>query len=67
MNTMNNIEKIKAVQNTMAQVSVAGPENWNRMLGCWQTLEEVKKELMEHESTDAPVQQRDSENAADPV
>lgn len=63
---MNTIEKIGAVKNTMARVSVAGPENWDRMLGCWQMLGQVEEEL-KHESTDAPVQQRDSENAADPV
>jgi hypothetical protein len=47
---MNAIEKIQIVQNTMEQVSVAGPDNWNRMLGCWQTLQEVKKELIEDAS-----------------
>ena len=51
---MNTIEKIQAVQNTLEKVSVAGAENWNRMLGCWQTLQEVKKEMIadasKHES-----------------
>lgn len=47
---MNAIEKIQMVQNTMEQVSVAGPDNWNRMLGCWQTLQEVKKELIANAS-----------------
>ena len=61
---MNAIEKIQIVQNTMEQVSVAGPDNWNRMLGCWQTLQEVKKELMKHENADPSVQQRDPEDAA---
>ena len=39
---MNTIEKIQAVQNTMDDVAVAGHENWNRMLACWQTLQEMK-------------------------
>ena len=56
---MNAIKKIQAVQNTMENVSVAGHENWNRMLGCWQTLQEVNKELMENAS------KHESECAAD--
>lgn len=47
---MNTIEKIQAVQNTMEQVCVAGHDNWNRMLGCWQTLEAVKREMIEDAS-----------------
>ncbi len=46
----NIIVKIQAVQNTLEQVSVTGAENWNKMLGCWQTLQEVKKELIEDAS-----------------
>ncbi len=61
---MNTVEKIKAVQNTMENVSVAGPDNWNRMLGCWQTLQEVQKELMENEANEVAVQKRNQENAA---
>ena len=56
---MTKIQKIQAVQNSMAQVSVAGPDNWNKMLGCWQTLEAVKKELIDNAS------QNESERAAD--
>ena len=44
------IVKIQAVQNTLEQVSVTGAENWNKMLGCFQTLQEVKKELIEDAS-----------------
>lgn len=47
---MNAIDKIQAVLNTMETVSVAGQANWNKMLGCWQTLQEVKKELIEDAS-----------------
>lgn len=43
---MSAIEKIQAVQNTLEKVAVAGHDSWNKMLGCWQTLEEVKKELI---------------------
>lgn len=61
---MNAIEKIQVVQNTVEQVSVAGHENWNRMLACWQVLQEVKKELMEHEANEAAVRERNQEDAA---
>ena len=64
---MNTIEKIQAVQNTIEQVSVAGHENWNMMLGCWQTLQEVKKELMEHEANETALRERDPENTAGTV
>ena len=64
---MNTVEKIQAVINTLEKVPVAGNENWNRMLGCWQTLQEIKKELMTIESADSTVQQRDTENAAGAV
>lgn len=64
---MNAIEKVQAVQNTMEQVSVSGHENWNRMLACWQALEHVKKELMEHASANAAVQQRNPEDTASTV
>ena len=47
---MNTIQKIQAVQNTLEQIPVTGHDGWNKMLGCWQTLEAVKKELMENAS-----------------
>jgi hypothetical protein len=56
---MNTIQKIQAIQNTMNQVAVAGHDNWNKMLGCWQTLEEVKKELIDNAS------KHENERAAD--
>lgn len=61
---MTTIEKVKAVANTIDQVAVAGHENWSMMLGCWQTLQEVQKELMDNEANEAAVQQRNQENAA---
>lgn len=64
---MNAIKKIQAVENTMEQVAVAGHENWNRMLACWQALQEVKKELMEHEANEAAVRERNQEDAAGTV
>jgi len=47
---MNAIQKIQAVQNTLEQIPVAGHDSWNKMLGCWQTLEAVKKELIDDAS-----------------
>jgi hypothetical protein len=64
---MNTIEKIQAVQNTMEDVAVAGHENWNRMLACWQTLQEVKKEMMEREANETALRERDTENTAGTV
>ena len=64
---MNTIEKVKAVANTIDQVAVAGHENWSMMLGCWQTLQEVQKELMEHEANETALRERDPENTAGTV
>lgn len=47
---MDIIEKIEAIQRTLSGVSASGPENWNRLLGCWQTLDEMKDELNEQEA-----------------
>lgn len=64
---MNTIEKIQAVQNTMNDVTVAGHENWNRMLGCWQTLQEMKEEMIAHETNETALRERDQENTAGTV
>lgn len=64
---MNTIEKIEAVANTIDQVAVAGHENWNMMLGSWQTLQEVKKEMMEREANETALRERDQENTAGTV
>lgn len=64
---MTTIDKIAAVANTIDQVPVAGHENWNMMLGCWQTLQEVKKELMEHEANETALRERNQENTAGTV
>lgn len=64
---MNAIEKIQAVQNTMEQVSVSGHENWNRMLACWQALEKVRGEMMEHEANETALRERDPKNTAGTV
>lgn len=64
---MTKLEKIQAVLNTLDQLTVSGHENWNMLLGCWQTLQEVKKEMMNDAGSDTSVQQRDSEGAADSV
>lgn len=64
---MNTIEKIQVVQNTMDGVAVAGHENWNRMLASWQTLQEMKEEMIAHEANEAAVRERDQENTAGTV
>jgi hypothetical protein len=64
---MDTIKKIQAVQNTMEDVAVAGHENWNRMLACWQTLQEMKEEMMEHEANETALRERDQENTAGTV
>lgn len=64
---MNTIEKIQAVQNTINDVAVAGHENWNRMLACWQTLQEMKEEMIAHEANETALRERDPENTAGTV
>ena len=64
---MKAIEKIQAVQNTLDGMAVTGHDNWNRMLACWQALEEVKKEMMENEADKTAVRERDPKNTADTV
>lgn len=38
---MNPVMKLRAVLNTLEGVQVAGRENWDRMLGSMQAIEEV--------------------------
>lgn len=64
---MNTTDKIQAVLNTLDQLTVAGHENWNMLLGCWQTLQEVKKEMMRHETDSTALQQRNPEDPAGTV
>lgn len=64
---MNAIEKVNAVANTIDQVAVAGHENWSMMLGCWQTLQDVKKELIENEANETALRERDQEDTAGTV
>lgn len=64
---MTTIEKVNAVANTIDQVAVAGHENWSMMLGCWQTLQDVKKELIENEANKTSVRERDQEDTAGTV
>jgi hypothetical protein len=42
---MNPVMKLKAVLNTLDGVQVAGRENWDRMLGSMQAIEEVVQVL----------------------
>lgn len=47
---MRTAEKIQAVINTLNTVSVCGVDNLNHLLGCIQTLVDVKKELNTQEA-----------------
>lgn len=42
---MNNQETLRAVINTLEQVSVCGAENMSRMLGCMQTLAKLERSM----------------------
>jgi hypothetical protein len=42
---MNPVMKLRAVLNTLEGVQVAGRENWDRMLGSMQAIEEVAQVL----------------------
>lgn len=42
---MNLVMKLRAVLNTLEGVQVAGRENWDRMLGSMQAIEEVIQAL----------------------
>lgn len=42
---MNAVMKLRAVLNTLEGVQVAGRENWDRMLGSMQAIEEVIQAL----------------------
>lgn len=42
---MNPVMKLRAVLNTLEGVQVAGRENWDRMLGSMQAVEEVVQAL----------------------
>lgn len=42
---MNPVMKLRAVLNTLEGVQVAGRENWDRMLGSMQAIEEVIQAL----------------------
>lgn len=44
---MDVIKHIKAIQNTLNGVHAEGRENWDRLLGSMQALDELKEFLME--------------------
>ena len=46
------IRKIEAIQRTLSGVSASGPDNWNRLIGCMQALDEIKEELTEEVEED---------------
>lgn len=49
---MDIIKKIEAIQRTLSGVSASGPDNWSRLLGCMQALDEVKEALTEEVEED---------------
>ena len=55
---MNPVMTLRAVLNTLEGVQVAGRENWDRMLGSMQAVEEVVQELS---APPAPVKETDGE------
>lgn len=55
---MNPVMKLRAVLNTLEGVQVAGRENWDRMLGSVQAIEEVVQELS---ATPAPEKEPEQE------
>lgn len=44
---MDVIEQINAIQRTLNGVKADGRDNWDRLLGCMQALDELKNFLME--------------------
>lgn len=61
---MNIGERLQQIRKTLELVKAEGPENWNRLLGCWQALEQLEREVRENESAGTAVQQRNTEAAA---
>lgn len=55
---MNPVMKLRAVLNTLEGVQVAGRENWDRMLGSMQAIEEVIQALS---ASPAPEKETDVE------
>ena len=54
---MNLVMKLKAVLNTLEGVQVAGRENWDRMLGSMQAIEEVVQALSTPPAPDKETEQ----------
>lgn len=57
---MNPVMKLRAVLNTLEGVQVAGRENWDRMLGSMQAIEEVVQALC---APPAPEKETEQEEA----
>lgn len=57
---MNPAMKLRAVLNTLEGVQVAGRENWDRMLGSMQAIEEVAQALS---APPAPEKETEQEEA----
>lgn len=53
---MNPCERIQAVISTLNQITVSGYDNMNRLLGCMQTLTQIKDELSADGDNKAPAE-----------
>lgn len=60
-------ENIQLVINTLEDVEVRGSRNWDRMLACIQHLKAIQKEVNANAGSKTELQQRNSEDTADPV
>jgi hypothetical protein len=58
---MNPVMKLRAVLNTLEGVQVAGRENWDRMLGSMQAIEEVVQVLSALPAPDKETEQEESD------
>lgn len=58
---MNPVMKLRAVLNTLEGVQVAGRENWDRMLGSMQAIEEVAQALSAHPAPEKETEQEEAD------
>ena len=58
---MNPVMKLRAVLNTLEGVQVAGRENWDRMLGSMQAIDEVVRALSAPPAPDKETEQEEAD------
>jgi hypothetical protein len=58
---MNPVMKLRAVLNTLEGVQVAGRENWDRMLGSMQAIEEVVQALSAYPAPEKETEQEEAD------